>query len=113
MLSEIFFILRRIQLDIFIKLHRSLRLLIKLQFFSTDFQKPLNIKCNENPTNESCVVTCGHTEEQMDGQRDIMKLLVFFTIFSQNAREQNIHARCLSYFTLICSWNEKRLSVSP
>jgi len=67
MLSEIFLILKRIQLDLFIYLHRSLRILIKFESnFSNGFSKSLNIKFKENPTNESCVVTCGHIEEQMD-----------------------------------------------
>jgi hypothetical protein len=39
------------------------------------------MKFNENPTNGSCVVTCGVIDERMDRQKNIMKLLVDFHNF--------------------------------
>jgi hypothetical protein len=40
--------------------------------FSTDFEKPSNIKFNENPPHVGWVILCAQT----DGQTDMTKLMV-------------------------------------
>jgi hypothetical protein len=51
------------------------------------------MKFNENLTNGSCVVTCGDIEERMDRQKNIIKLVVFFTVFflKMQGNKMSIH----------------------
>jgi hypothetical protein len=60
-----FFILRRIQREMIINVHRSsricyfCRILMKLEFSPQIFEKYSNIKFQENPSSGSQVVPCG------------------------------------------------------
>jgi hypothetical protein len=71
--SEIFPILRRIQRDIIINVHRSsckvglpiilVIFLIKLEFSRQIFEKSSNIECHENPSSGSRVIPCGRMHD--------------------------------------------------
>lgn len=79
-----------------------------------DFQKPLNIKFNENPTNGRCVVTCGHIDERMDGQTDIMRLLVVFHNFVLKMHANKMFIQRVYRISPLSGVGMKdRLSVSP
>jgi hypothetical protein len=93
LLSETFLILRRIQRDIIINIHRSLRkvpLLLsdfnETWVFSRHSKKSSNIKFNENPSSGSRVVPCGRT--------DITKLIVAFRNFA-NAPKTLFSFKCV------------------
>jgi hypothetical protein len=96
LLSETFLILRRIQRDIIINVHRSLcKLPLLLSdfnetwIFSTDFRKKKssNIKFYENPSIVSRVVPCGRT--------DMTKLIVAFRNFANAPK--NVGSRFLQH----------------
>jgi len=72
------------------------------------FQTPLSMKFNENPTNGSCVVTCGDIDERMDRQKNIIKLLVVFYNFFSKCKGTKCSLRYLSYLTLVWSRNKRQ-----
>jgi len=82
-LLETFLIIRRIERDMIKNTYRlSCKVFSpdfnKLGFYRQTFEKYLNIKCHENPSSGSRVVSCGRT----DGQTDITKLRVAFRNFA-------------------------------
>jgi hypothetical protein len=85
LLSEIFFILRRIQRDTIINVHRSLRklphyscqVLMKLEISWQIFENYSNTKFHENPSSGSRVVPMW-----TDGQTGKTKLIVAFRSFA-------------------------------
>jgi hypothetical protein len=69
LLSETFFIIRRIQLDMIkmyiglpVKYRYSCHFLMKLEISQQTFEKYSNIKFHENPSSGSPVVPCGRTD---------------------------------------------------
>jgi len=63
------------------------------------FQKYSDTKFNENPSSQSRVVPCGHT----DGRTDMTKLIVAFRSFADARKNQQGHAR---YVDLL--WRNER-----
>ena len=86
-LSESFIILRRIQLDITINVHRhnrySCHILGKLEFSWEIFEKYTTIKFHESPSSGSRVVPCGKTV----GHTDTMKLKAVLLNFSEAPKD--------------------------
>jgi hypothetical protein len=83
-LSQTFLILRRIQRDIIINIHRSLckvpfiivRFLMKLEFSRQIFEKKQsNIKFHENPSSGSRAVLCGRTDRHYEANSRFFEIL--------------------------------------
>jgi hypothetical protein len=61
----------------------SSKILINLEFTSTDFREIL--KFNENSSSRSRVVACGRKDGRTDGRRNITKLTVTLPSFGKAA----------------------------
>jgi hypothetical protein len=86
--SEVLLILRRIQGNTIINLHRTLctaryycQILIKLVFSRQMFENPSNVKRHENTCGGNQVVLCGRTD-----RHDMTKLTVTFLNFAYAAK---------------------------
>lgn len=89
-LSEMFLVLRKIQRNIVIHVHRSasiaptilVRFSCNVNFCGQIFERPKNIKFHGNPSNGSRVASHGQT----DRQRDMTKLTFAFRSFANTPK---------------------------
>jgi len=61
---------------------------MKLQFYRQSLEKSSNIKCHEDPSSRSRVVTCERTEGQTDLRTDLTKLIVAFRNFAKASKNR-------------------------
>jgi len=73
---------------------------MKLEIYSTDFRKIVNIKFYENPTSGSCVARCGRT----DRQTNMKQIIVAFRSFTNAPK----HFSDQQFFKFVSAVGNKR-----